>query len=358
MGLDIAKGALKPASKPKSKPQPAQRPPPALSPPTPSSLVTGTPRSPAATAPAALGSPLSPKPRIKQTARRSSGGRRPKGWAPPTSAPQDDKDDDSVEAGHAPKGSLSAAQGSSSSHDAHVESSRRAAAESVGESPPIVVDATASSSSGSGGSDGELEAQLNGFDSPWSRQYASAKAPPVIRGGRRFDQQSASSSRSSAAAARRDSFASGQDFIPLEHQQRSLAPAGGHDQDVDVGMDEATPEPQVSQGPGSSSPASKLQSPGPSVVGRYGREEEPQGYGRRQAQRGAVEQGEREVGGEVGVTGSASPDGPPSYKRRIDEVIGDEDDEPAGRRKRIEAVEQDEVSLPSSRSRSPSARGP
>ena len=105
-------------------------------------------------------------------------------------------------------------------------------------------------------------------------------------------------------------------------------------------MDEATPEPQVSQGPGSSSPASKLQSPGPSVVGRYGREEEPQGHGRRQAQRGAVEQGEREVGGEVGVTGSASPDGPPSYKRRI------------------EAVEQDEVSLPSSRSRSPSARGP
>ncbi|GAA5846544.1 hypothetical protein JCM9279_006734 [Rhodotorula babjevae] len=346
MGLDITKGALKAASKPKAKPKPTQRPLASLSTPTPSaasSLAPGTPHSPAAAAPASLDSLQQPQVRAKQTARRSGHRRRSAGAAPSRSAPQE-QEDGSLGTSNPHEGSLGPAHSSMSAYGAHGESLRRRADESVGESPPIVVDATASSSSGSGGSDGELEAQLNGFGSPWSRQYASSKAPPVVRGGRRFEQPSASTSRSFATAAtasRPDPFASAQDYIPLEHQSHSLASTTGPG--ADVGMEEATPEPQLSQGRGSSSPISKLQSPGLPVVDRYGREEDQQEQeqGRVQAQ-GGVEGRERSLAGEVGRTSRSSPDAPTSYKRRISEVFDDEEGEPAGRRKRAETVEEDE----------------
>ncbi|GAA5902454.1 hypothetical protein JCM8208_006893 [Rhodotorula glutinis] len=340
MGLDITKGSLKPASKPKSKPKPAQRSPPSLSPATPSSsslLVTGTPHSPAATAPATLGSPQTLKPRTKQTARRA--GFRMFGRAAP---PRFEEEGDSLEAGGVHEGSLGAAQGSAAVHGAHGESARGREDESVGESPRIVVDATASDSSGSGGSDGELEAHLNGPDSPWFRQHASVMAVPVAQGGRRFEKPSATSSRSSAAAVpRRDPFASAQDYIPLEHQQRSVATAGGPG--VDVGMEDMTPEPQLSQGQGISSPMSKLQSPGPSVVDRYGRRAASRKQGQAFGQDVGVEEREREVIGEDGVVGSSSPDVAPSYKRGIGEVVGDEEGESEGRRKRAETVDEDEL---------------
>ncbi|GAA5933368.1 hypothetical protein JCM3775_000669 [Rhodotorula graminis] len=341
MGLDITKGALKPASKPKTKPKPAHRFPHSPSPPTPSSSsshgVTGTPHSPAATAPASLASPQVFTPRIKQTAKR---GRRP---GAPVKGRGLVNEEDALEAGRAHQGSLgAAAQDSTWDYGVHGESARGRQDESVAESPRIVVDATASDSSGSGGSDSELEAHLNGPDSPWFRQHASVVTAPVGQGGRRFGQPSASTSRSSAIfAARRDPFDSAQDYSPLEHQQGSASSGAGLE--VDVDKEEMTPEPQATQGQGqgSSSPASQLESPAPTVFDGYARKEKAREQEQGQGDGGGPCEGP--VGGEVGVTGSASPDVPLSHKRRIDDVLDDEADELEGRRKRAETVDEDEL---------------